>query len=260
MGASHTSGLTNRHRVNQLFFLGKCSGPANNSDAFYKWCEDPPIGQHFNATCRHIEEASGTECQFDLAFLKEGKELVDKEMCWMGSKWQISERTHKLTEPEDLFYRIQTSCHYWRLGRPLPWWVILLIVLAIVIVLSIAAALIWTYWLKERWYRRQGGAAGSTITSRWTSTPVSSTSSSAYSNASSAPGAARASSRAPSRMPSTQPSTQPVFGGSVSQRPYSYASPSAAPGSMGSMRTGSLQPSVRSSNSSSGRRQGPSQV
>lgn len=170
MGAAHSSNLHHSHRINQLFFLGKCTTneKAESERGFYEFCEDPNFDEYYNASCTKIAESGDDNaCSYGLLFRNESF-LEEKEVCDLGAKWTLVPQNYTLEE--GLFERIKTNCHYWRVGRPYPWWLLLLIILSILIAFAIFAALLWTYWLKKRMYPK----VGSTLTSQFTSTPVSS--------------------------------------------------------------------------------------
>lgn len=208
-----SSGLPPADRINQYFFNNKC-GDAKEEDKskFFDWCRNLGDGHSsFNATCRGLGESADTLCVEEISFLNKTA-FFWNETCDVGTKPVKGNDTIKIDE--EMFQKIQDSCEAWYNGIGLTWWAYLLIVLGILIIIAMGAGLIWQYWLKKRWYRNREAAMGSTLTSRWTESPVSSTAPSAFSEVPSS-AAASASKRSQSRA--SKPAS---FGGSQ-QKPSS---------------------------------------
>lgn len=131
----------------------------------------------------------------------------------------------------------------------MPWWLILLIVLATLTAVGIAFSLFWKYWLRRRLYGRQPGEAMSTMGSSYTSAPISNLSGASAYNASGAPSSIRVTSpsnlrsgiRVPSRPSSMRGSA--IRSNLASNR--SSLSTGSRPRSRSSSRSRSKNPSQK---------------
>lgn len=160
---------TGHDLVNQIFKLEYCG---LDDPGFWEWCKAPDTNER-STRCRNILHSSEDKTCVGVVQLPNKTSLKLNEKCQLGgSALKISWQNVTETLPEGKYDDIVEYC----IARGnLPWWIILVVILACLIVLSISSWLFWKFYLRRRVRpttkeRKQD----SMLESRFTSAPISS--------------------------------------------------------------------------------------